>query len=190
MPHQRFTLVTERKDTMPGVRPYAVGDKHPAREGIHLGQQIPAVHQAHVPQESDVTADAIAQPKGHRTQHTRTGVCMKIALVTDAWQPQVNGVVTTLVELCKELTLAGHIVKVIEPGQFATRRCPGYAGIDLAIAPERLLAETLDAFEPGSPSTSPPKARSGGPGAPTVSGASWLSRRPFTPSSRKSSMRR
>jgi hypothetical protein len=33
---------------------------------------------------------------------------MKIALITDAWQPQVNGVVTTLVELVRELTLAGH----------------------------------------------------------------------------------
>jgi hypothetical protein len=33
---------------------------------------------------------------------------MKIALVTDAWQPQVNGVVTTLVELVRELRAAGH----------------------------------------------------------------------------------
>jgi len=73
---------------------------------------------------------------------------MKIALVTDAWQPQVNGVVTTLVELVKELTLAGHSVKVIEPGQFATRPCPGYPGIDLAVSPKQLLTEKLDAFEP------------------------------------------
>ena len=33
---------------------------------------------------------------------------MKIALVTDAWQPQVNGVVTTLVELARELAAAGQ----------------------------------------------------------------------------------
>lgn len=73
---------------------------------------------------------------------------MKIALVTDAWEPQVNGVVTTLVELVKELTLAGHSVEVIQPGQFKTRPCPGYPGIDLAVSPKRLLAEKLDAFEP------------------------------------------
>jgi glycosyltransferase involved in cell wall biosynthesis len=73
---------------------------------------------------------------------------MKIALVTDAWQPQVNGVVTTLVELVKELTLAGHTLEVIEPGQFQTRPCPGYAGIDLAIAPKALLSAKLDAFQP------------------------------------------
>ena len=73
---------------------------------------------------------------------------MKIALVTDAWQPQVNGVVTTLVELCKELELAGHVVEVIQPGLFKTRPCPGYAGIDLAVAPKALLGARLDAFEP------------------------------------------
>jgi glycosyltransferase involved in cell wall biosynthesis len=73
---------------------------------------------------------------------------MKIALVTDAWQPQVNGVVTTLVELVKELTLAGHTLEVIQPGQFATRPCPGYAGIDLARSPKKLLTAKLDAFQP------------------------------------------
>jgi glycosyltransferase involved in cell wall biosynthesis len=73
---------------------------------------------------------------------------MKIALVTDAWLPQVNGVVTTLVELVRELKLLGHEVEVIEPGQFRTRPCPGYAGIDLAIRPKKLLSQFLDAFEP------------------------------------------
>jgi glycosyltransferase involved in cell wall biosynthesis len=73
---------------------------------------------------------------------------MKLALVTDAWAPQVNGVVTTLVELVRQLRSAGHHVKVIHPAQFRTRPCPGYPGIDLAIAPGRMLAERLDAFQP------------------------------------------
>jgi len=73
---------------------------------------------------------------------------MKISLVTDAWLPQVNGVVTTLVELGRELRLAGHEVQVIEPGQFRTRPCPGYPGIDLAVAPGRELSRMLDAFRP------------------------------------------
>jgi len=73
---------------------------------------------------------------------------MKIALVTDAWQPQVNGVVTTLVELVRELEQLGHLVEVIHPGLFKTRPCPGYAGIDLAVRPRRGLAEKLDAFQP------------------------------------------
>ena len=73
---------------------------------------------------------------------------MKIALVTDAWQPQVNGVVTTLVELVRELGLLGQVVNVIHPGLFKTRPCPGYAGIDLAVRPASILADHLSHFEP------------------------------------------
>ncbi len=75
---------------------------------------------------------------------------MKLALVTDAWKPQVNGVVTTLVELIRELEGKGWEVEVIHPGQFRTRSCPGYSGIDLAIAPKRELARRLDACTPDS----------------------------------------
>lgn len=73
---------------------------------------------------------------------------MKIALVTDAWRPQVNGVVTTLVELVREMEGLGHQVEVIHPGLFKTRPCPGYAGIDLAIRPKAGLRDRLDAFAP------------------------------------------
>lgn len=73
---------------------------------------------------------------------------MKIALVTDAWLPQVNGVVTTLVELVREINALGHRVEVIEPAQFRTRPCPGYPGIDLAVRPGRELAQRLDAMRP------------------------------------------
>ncbi|MES2977767.1 MAG: glycosyltransferase family 1 protein [Pseudomonadota bacterium] len=73
---------------------------------------------------------------------------MKLALVTDAWKPQVNGVVTTLVELIGQLEGKGWIVEVIHPGLFRTRPCPGYPGIELAISPKRELARRLDAFAP------------------------------------------
>ncbi len=73
---------------------------------------------------------------------------MRIALITDAWRPQINGVVTTLVELVDNLREQGHTVEVIHPGMFDTRPCPGYAGIDLAIRPYAGLAQCLDAFAP------------------------------------------
>ena len=60
---------------------------------------------------------------------------MKLVLVTDAWLPQVNGVVSTLVELVRQLQARGDEVVVIQPGQFRTRPCPGYAGIDIAVLP-------------------------------------------------------
>ena len=73
---------------------------------------------------------------------------MKIVLVTDAWKPQVNGVVTTLVELVDGVELLGHEVVVLHPSLFRTRPCPGYAGIDLAIRPYRHLAQLLDGHMP------------------------------------------
>ena len=73
---------------------------------------------------------------------------MKLALITDAWLPQVNGVVTTLVELVREVQTQGHQVTVLHPGLFRTRPCPGYPGIDLAVRPYAVLAQQLDALEP------------------------------------------
>lgn len=73
---------------------------------------------------------------------------MKLVLVTDAWQPQVNGVVTTLVELVNQLKAGGDTVQVIEPGLFRTRPCPGYPGIDLAVRPGRALAQMLERAQP------------------------------------------
>ena len=73
---------------------------------------------------------------------------MKLALVTDAWAPQVNGVVTTLVELVAGLRARGHEVEVIEPGAFRRFPCPGYAEIELAWRPRRQVAQRLDEAQP------------------------------------------
>lgn len=73
---------------------------------------------------------------------------MKLALITDAWHPQVNGVVTTLHELVEALGPLGVQVSVLHPGQFKNRPCPGYVGIDLAVRPYKALAEMLDRLEP------------------------------------------
>jgi hypothetical protein len=40
---------------------------------------------------------------------------MKIMIVTDAWEPQVNGVVRTLKQTCHELRLMGHEIEMITP---------------------------------------------------------------------------
>jgi hypothetical protein len=51
---------------------------------------------------------------------------MRITLVTDAWLPQVNGVVTTLLALDAGLKQRGHALSWITPQQFDRRPCPGY----------------------------------------------------------------
>lgn len=72
---------------------------------------------------------------------------MKLLLITDAWAPQINGVVTTLVELVRSLEQEGHTVDVIHPGLFKTYACPGYPGLDLAFFPGRRLRQLIDASD-------------------------------------------
>jgi glycosyltransferase involved in cell wall biosynthesis len=74
--------------------------------------------------------------------------CVKIALLTDAWTPQVSGVVTTLTTSVAELRRRGHDVAVVEPGLFRTVPCPTYPTVPLSVLPGRRLARILDAFAP------------------------------------------
>ena len=57
----------------------------------------------------------------------------KILIVTDAWHPQVNGVVTTLSYLVEELKKKQHEVFLITPNDFITVPCPTYPEIKLSI---------------------------------------------------------
>ena len=64
---------------------------------------------------------------------------MKIVIVTDAWKPQVNGVVTTLKQMVDYLESKGCFqVKVIEPSSFSTIPLPFYQEIRLAINPWKI----------------------------------------------------
>lgn len=73
---------------------------------------------------------------------------MKIAIVTDAWRPQTNGVVKTLSTTADGLRSLGHVVRIIEPNQFRTFPCPTYPEIRLAWLPYRKLSALLKEFEP------------------------------------------
>ena len=69
-------------------------------------------------------------------------------MVSDAWRPQVNGVVRTLTALTRELRRADHDVVVITPDLFRTVPCPFYQEIHLAVGARRRMASLIDAFEP------------------------------------------
>jgi glycosyltransferase involved in cell wall biosynthesis len=73
---------------------------------------------------------------------------MRIAVVTDAWYPQRNGVVRVLESLKRRTEAAGHEVLVVSPDQFRTIPCPSYSEIRLALAPSRKASARLDAFAP------------------------------------------
>jgi glycosyltransferase involved in cell wall biosynthesis len=73
---------------------------------------------------------------------------MRILIVSDAWFPQVNGVVRTLSVVAEKLTAMGDTVEVIGPDRFRNLPMPGYAEIRLAIAPKRRLAQLVADFAP------------------------------------------
>lgn len=73
---------------------------------------------------------------------------MKIALVSDAWLPQTNGVVRTLRETTRCLEAAGHTVRTVTPIPFRTFPCPTYPEIRLAALPRRRVQRILDDFQP------------------------------------------
>ena len=73
---------------------------------------------------------------------------MRILIVSDAWFPQVNGVVRTLSVVVEKLRAGGDTVEVIGPDRFRSMPTPGYAEIRLAIAPKRRLAQIVTDFEP------------------------------------------
>ena len=71
---------------------------------------------------------------------------MKIALVTDAWEPQVNGVFRTLKATRHELEKLGHHVHIVSPDQFRSVPCPTYAEIRLALTTAEAVGARLAAI--------------------------------------------
>ena len=68
--------------------------------------------------------------------------------MTDAWKPQVNGVVRTLSTVVAELASMGHEVEVIGPDRFRSVPCPTYPDIALSVLPSRRLIEIIESFRP------------------------------------------
>lgn len=73
---------------------------------------------------------------------------MKIMIVTDAWEPQVNGVVRTLKQTMHELRKLGHEIEMITPLGFKTIPCPTYPDISLSLFPGKKVRQKMMDFEP------------------------------------------
>jgi len=73
---------------------------------------------------------------------------MKILIASDAWQPQVNGVVRTLMTTRDYLRKMGHEVQVISPDLFSTIPCPTYPEIRLAYKLGKKIQTIIEDFQP------------------------------------------
>jgi glycosyltransferase involved in cell wall biosynthesis len=73
---------------------------------------------------------------------------MRIAIVTDAWSPQTNGVVSTLRQTTSCLEQLGHELLLVTPNLFRSIPCPTYPEIRLALFPYRGVSEVISGFRP------------------------------------------
>jgi len=73
---------------------------------------------------------------------------MKVLVATDAWHPQVNGVVRTLNSLARASNKLGVTVEFLTPDGFPSFQLPTYPGLRLAIPNRRGIAERIEAAKP------------------------------------------
>jgi glycosyltransferase involved in cell wall biosynthesis len=69
-------------------------------------------------------------------------------IVTDAWFPQTNGVVSTLAQTAAWLGRFGHEVRVLTPRDFRTVGCPTYPEVRLSVFPFNKVSDDIRAFAP------------------------------------------
>ncbi len=73
---------------------------------------------------------------------------MRVLVATDAWQPQVNGVVRTLNSLARAASKLGVTIDFLSPDGFWTFPLPTYPGLRLALPSRRQIAARIEASRP------------------------------------------
>ena len=73
---------------------------------------------------------------------------MRVLVASDAWEPQINGVVRTLQQVKALAPEFGAETLFVTPDQFRSAPMPGYPEIRLAMARSSALVRTMTAFRP------------------------------------------
>ena len=73
---------------------------------------------------------------------------MRILIATDAWRPQVNGVVRTLTSLARSASALGADIAFLTPDGFSSVGVPTYPGLRVALPNRREIARRIEAAAP------------------------------------------
>src|SRR5260221_2060511 len=73
---------------------------------------------------------------------------MRVLIATDAWHPQVNGVVRTLTSLAQTARTLGVTVEFLTPEGFPGVPLPTYPGLRIALPRRRQIAQRIEAAKP------------------------------------------
>jgi glycosyltransferase involved in cell wall biosynthesis len=75
-------------------------------------------------------------------------VRMRVLVATDAWHPQINGVVRTLLSTAKCMSDLGHEVVFLTPEGFRSVPLPSYPNLRVALPGRRAIARRIEAVDP------------------------------------------
>ena len=128
------------------------------------------------PEKKKTTLGRIGSGVGRLTRAKRQfdmpkgGQRLKVVIATDAWKPQLNGVVRTLDTLGNILTDFGNEVLYITPNDFRSVPLPSYPEIRLSLMPNRKVAKLINDFQPDAIhiATEGPIGRAARPIGPSV----------------------
>src|SRR6202158_3522258 len=73
---------------------------------------------------------------------------MRILIATDAWHPQVNGVVRTLTSLARSASALGAEIDSLTPEGFPSMAVPTYPGLRIALPNPWRIADRIEAASP------------------------------------------
>lgn len=73
---------------------------------------------------------------------------MRVLIASDAWEPQINGVVRTIQEIIRYAPGLGMEIGLVTPDLFPNVPMPGYSEIRLAITTPRAVRKRIEAFQP------------------------------------------
>lgn len=75
---------------------------------------------------------------------------MRVLIATDAWHPQVNGVVRTLMSLAKSARRLGVAIEFLTPEGFPSLPVPTYPGLRCALPNPRAIARRIEQAAPNA----------------------------------------
>lgn len=97
---------------------------------------------------ASMAASAAPEGRGVRLPAANAAQAYRLVIATDAWRPQVNGVVRSLENMLDHAAACGFAVQIIAPNQFRSAPMPGYPEIRLAMPGRRALANLFTAWQP------------------------------------------
>src|SRR5882757_3458396 len=106
------------------------------------------------PKKDDLSIDCVTRLKypwpnvGNRESASSQVPAMRILIATDAWHPQVNGVVRTLTSLARSASAPGAEIDFLIPGGFPSLGVPTYPGLRMALPNRGEIARRISAASP------------------------------------------